>query len=95
MSFMPGEGSKVRMMDGRHGVVSKVSPLGVIFDDGREESIDICQIAEVEMDIEQAEDAEFKRFIETTAKEVGTWPEWKKKLWNAQEKHYKEQMKIV
>lgn len=51
MSFMPNEGSKVRMMDGRLAVVSKISPLGdddrVIFEDGHEENTDAWQIAEV------------------------------------------------
>ncbi len=51
MSFMPSPGTRVRLLDGREAVVSKVDPRGkndrVMFDDGREEPTDAWQIAEM------------------------------------------------
>ena len=52
MSFMPSPGTKVRMRDGRHAVVTRVTPLGgddrVRFvDDGSEKCVTAWDIDEI------------------------------------------------
>ena len=51
MSFMPNEGAKVRLRDGRIGIVSKVTPRGeddrVVFDDRSDTRITAWDIDEI------------------------------------------------
>ena len=51
MSFMPNEGTKVRLRDGRIGTVSKVTPRGdddrVVFDDQSDARITAWDIDEI------------------------------------------------
>ena len=54
MSFMPNVGCRVRLQDGREGVIVSVDPMGkndrIRFDDGNEEVTDAWKIGEILID---------------------------------------------